>query len=186
MAEWNKKRDTVRHYDQLARVYDTQYADEQKAKIEATLESVSPSKDNSVLDVGCGIGLLFPYIANRVRFLVGIDISQRLLKKAKTNSKSHPNTHVLLADADHLPFPNQTFHTTFAITLLQNTPKPLTTLQEIKRVSKNYSTIAVTGLMKEFTADTFVKLLQDAKLKVQKLKTNNNCRDYIAICSQSP
>jgi len=186
MAEWNKKRDTVRHYDQLARVYDTRYADEQKAKIEASLESVSPGKDDFVLDVGCGTGLLFPYIANRAKSLVGVDISQRLLKKAKTHSKSYPNTHVILADADHLPFQSQTFHTIFAVTLLQNTPKPLSTLQEIRRVSKNHSTIAVTGLKKEFTADAFVKLLQDAKLKVQKLKTNNHCKDYIAICSQSP
>lgn len=176
----------MRHYNQLARVYDTQYADEQKAKIKTILESVSLSKGDFVLDVGCGTGLLFSYITNRVQLLVGIDISQRLLKKAKTNSKSYPNTHVLLADADHLPFQSQTFLTLFAITLLQNTPNPLTTLQEIKRVGKNHATIAVTGLKKEFTEDAFVKLLQDAKLRVYKLKANNHCKDYIAICSQSP
>ena len=186
MAEWNKKRNTIHHYNQLAPVYDTQYADEQTEKIEATLENVSLSKNDFVLDVGCGTGLLFPYIASRVQLLIGIDTSQKLIKKAKTHKKPYPNTHIILADADHLPFANQTFHTIFAITLLQNIPKPSTTLQEIKRVSINQATIAVTGLKKEFTEDSLAKLLKDAKLKIQKLKTNNHSKDYIAVCSQSP
>jgi len=186
MTEWNKKRNTAHHYNQLAPVYDIQYADEQKTKIETTLEDVSLNKNDFVLDMGCGTGLLLPYIANRVQLLIGIDISPKLLKKAKIHGKLYPNTHILLADADQLPFQSQLFHTVFAITLLQNTPKPLTTLQEIKRMSKNHATIAVTGLKKEFTKDSLIKLLKDAGLGVQKLKTNNHCRDYIAICSRSP
>lgn len=175
----------MHHYNQLAPVYDIQYADEQKTKIEATLENVSLNRNNFVLDVGCGTGLLFPYIANRVQLLIGIDISQKLLKKAKTRKKRYPNTHILLTDVEHLPFQNRTFHTIFVITLLQNTPKPHATLQEIKRVSKNHATITVTGLKKEFTKDSFKKLLKNTKFKIQKLKVNSDSKDYIAICSQS-
>ena len=185
MDEWNKKRNVMHHYNRIARVYDIQYGDEQKTKIEATLENVSLNKNDFVLDTGCGTGFLFPYIADKVQFLVGIDISQNLLKKAKTHKKRYPNTDVLLADADHLPFQNQTFHTIFVITLLQNIPKPSTTLQEIARVSKNHATIAVTGLKKEFTNDSFLKLLKDAKLRIRKLEIDNHSKDYIAICSQS-
>jgi len=182
MENWRKKREVTHHYDKFAEVYDTQYADEQKAKIEATLENVFLKTNNFVLDVGCGTGLLFPYIANRVHFLIGIDISQKLLKKARTHKKHYPNTHILLADADHLPFPNQTFHTTFAITLLQNIPNPSTTLQEIRRVGKEHSTIAVTGLKKEFTKKTFTTALEKAKLEISILKTDDDLKDYIATC----
>lgn len=182
MAEWNKKRNIMHHYNQLAPVYDIQYADEQETKIEATLENVSLNKNDFVLDVGCGTGLLFPYIANRVQLLLGIDISRRLLKKAETRKKRYPNTHLLLADADHLPFKGQTFHTVFAITLLQNIPEPSTTLQEISRVSKNYAIIAVTGLKKEFTKKSFTTALKNAKLEISILKTENNLKDYITTC----
>jgi ubiquinone/menaquinone biosynthesis C-methylase UbiE len=182
MTEWNEKRNVRRHYNQLATVYDRQYANEQKTKIEATLENVSLNKNDFVLDVGCGIGLLFPYIADRVQLLMGIDISQKLLKKAKTHKKHHPNAHLLLADADHLPFQNKTFHRIFAITLLQNIPKPPTVLEEIKRVSKNYATITITGLKKGFTKKTFTTTLKNAKLEISILKTDDNLKDYIASC----
>jgi len=182
MAEWNEKRNVMCHYNQLSRVYDRQYANEQKTKIEATLENVSLNKKDFVLDVGCGTGLLFPYIANRVQFIIGIDISRKLLKKARTRRKCYPNTHILLADADHLPFQNQIFHRIFAITLLQNIPKPFATLQEIKRVSKNDATITVTGLKKKFTKETFTTVLKNAKLEIFILKTDDDLKDYIATC----
>lgn len=182
MAEWIKKRNVMRHYNQLGRVYDRQYANEQKTKIEATLENVPLNKKDFVLDVGCGTGLLFPYIANRVQLLIGIDISQKLLKKARTRKKHYPNTHILLADADHIPFKNQIFHQIFAITLLQNIPKPSTALQESKRVSKNDATITITGLKKEFTEKTFRTALKNAKLEIPILKTDDDLKDYIATC----
>ena len=182
MAEWNKKRNVMNHYNQIARVYDIQYAGEQKTKIEATLENVSLNKNDFVLDVGCGTGLLFPYIADKVQLLAGIDISRKLLEKAKSRREYYPNTHILLADSDHLPFQNQVFHKTIAITLLQNIPKPITTLQEIRRVSRNHATIAVTGLKKEFTLETFTTALKDAALEIFNLKTDNGLKDYVAAC----
>jgi len=173
----------MHHYNQLDTVYDRQYADEQKTKIEATLENVSLNNDDFVLDVGCGTGLLSSYIASRVQLFIGIDISRKLVEKAKACEKRYPNTHILLADADYLPFQNQIFHRIFAITLLQNIPKPPTTLQEIKRVSKNHAAIAVTFLKKKFTRKAFTTALKNAKLEISVLKTDNNLKDYIAICS---
>ncbi|MDH5449552.1 MAG: class I SAM-dependent methyltransferase [Candidatus Bathyarchaeota archaeon] len=182
MAEWKKKRNIVHHYNQLASVYDIQYADEQKAKIEAVLEKVALENNNFVLDVGCGTGLLFPYIANKVQLFIGIDISRELLKKAETRKECCSNIHILLADADHLPFRFWSFNITFAITLLQNSPNPLVTLQEIKRVSKKHARIMVTGLKKKFTQKTFTIILENAKLELSALETDNNLKDYIAKC----
>jgi ubiquinone/menaquinone biosynthesis C-methylase UbiE len=182
MAEWKSKRNTVHHYNQLAAVYDIQYAGEQKAKIEAVLENVSLKNDDFILDVGCGTGLLFPYIANKVQLFIGIDISRELLKKAETRKESFANVHILLADADHLPFRPRMFNMTFAITLLQNSPNPLVTLQEIERVSKKHATIMVTGLKKKFIQKTFTITLENAKLELATLETDNNLKDYIAKC----
>ena len=75
MQEWNKKRKTMHHYDQLAPVYDIQYAEEQNAKIEAALNKAKPRENELVLDLGCGTGLLFEKVAKSTGLLVGVDIS---------------------------------------------------------------------------------------------------------------
>jgi ubiquinone/menaquinone biosynthesis C-methylase UbiE len=90
MQEWNKKRKAMRHYDQLAPVYDTQYAEEQNAKIEAALNNTKPNENEFVLDLGCGTGLLFEKVAKSTRLLVGIDISRKILQEAKRRAKSFP------------------------------------------------------------------------------------------------
>lgn len=182
MAEWNKKREVMRNYDHLATVYDAQYAGEQNEKMKTALRSVHIKDDGYVLDLGCGTGLLFEHIGNRAKLLVGLDVSTKILKAAKNRGKRFPNVVILRADADLTPFPNDIFDAVFAITLLQNMPDPLSTLQEMRRISKHHAFIAITGLKKEFTLDAFVRLLNEADLMVSVMKTNNQLKGYVAIC----
>lgn len=182
MQEWNKKRAAMRHYDHLAQVYDAQYSEEQKAKIEAALNNTKLSQNELVLDVGCGTGLLFRHVAESAKLVVGIDISSKILQEARKRTKQLPNTAVVSADADYTPFQNQTFDQVFAITLLQNMPNPAETLAEIKRVSKPQSTIVVTGLKKKFTQERFIKLLNKAGLKISTPKTNPQLKGHLAVC----
>jgi len=185
MAEWKKKRQTMRHYDQSAHVYDTQYSEEQEAKMKAALSSLKLRSNSFVLDAGCGTGLLFPHIAKTVKEVVGLDFSSRILQEAKKRTKQLSNTALLRADADQTPFQRQTFDAVFAVTLLQNTPNPLHTLEEIIRVSRNRAVVVATGLKKEFTQRSFTKLLRQAKLNIKKLKTNGKLKGYVAICTKN-
>ncbi|NIR16094.1 MAG: class I SAM-dependent methyltransferase, partial [Desulfobacterales bacterium] len=159
MSEWEKKREIMLHYDQTATGYDTQYSEEQKAKIEAALDLLRLTDNSLVLDMGCGTGLLFPYIAEKIELLVGIDLSLNLLKQAKKRMKNYSNTHIILADADLTPFQNQIFHTAFAITLMQNMPNPPATVKEIERITKPKSTIVLTTLKKKFAPEAILKLI---------------------------
>jgi len=184
MQEWKTKRKTMRHYDHLAPIYDRQYAEEQNAKMEEALKNAKPVENELVLDLGCGTGFLFEKVAKSAGLLVGIDISSKILQEAKKRAKELSNIAILRADADHTPFRNQTFHYVFAVTLLQNMPKPLKTLQEIKRVSKSQSTIIITGLKKKFSQEHFINLLNKSGLNVSILKTNPQLKGYIAICQK--
>jgi ubiquinone/menaquinone biosynthesis C-methylase UbiE len=181
--EWNRKRKIMHHYDHSASVYDVQYGEEQKAKIEAALNELKPRKTGFVLDVGCGTGLLFPHIAQNVNLLVGLDFSQRILRQAWERAKNYRNVALLRADADFLPFPDNTFNLIFAITLLQNTPNPLSCLQEIKRVTKSKATVIATGLKKEFSREKFEQLLRGARLEISILKADDQLKGYVAICT---
>jgi len=182
MQEWNKKNKAMHHYDQLAHVYDTQYSEEQNAKIEAALNNTKLSQNEQVLDVGCGTALLFQHAARLAKIVVGIDVSSRILQEAKKRTRQLPNTAIIRADADYAPFQNQTFDQVFATTLLQNMPNPLETLKEIRRVSKHQSTIVVTGLKKKFTQELFIRLLNKAGLEISTLEKNPQLKDYLAVC----
>jgi len=181
MSEWSKKRKVIRHYNRIATIYEKQYTEEQNAKINAILSHVHLNEKSFILDVGCGTGLLFPGVA-KVQFAIGIDFSSKLLQKAKQYTKKISNAHIICADSDYLPFQNNIFNLVFAITLLQNIPNPLATLEEIKRTSKSQAIIAVTALKKEFSKENFTKLLKNAQLEISKMKTDDKLKDYIAIC----
>jgi len=182
MTEWIKKRRVMHHYDRLAAIYNAQYAEEQNAKIKAALSSMVIKKDSLLLDVGCGTGLLFEHLLNRAERIIGLDTSSKILSKAKELVKQFQKGCVIRADADHIPIKNEVFDAVFAITLLQNMPKPVETLRQMKRVSKRHAVIVATGLKKEFTQEAFTNLLSEAELEMVVMKANGQLKGYVAIC----
>jgi len=183
MSEWDKKRDVMHRYDLTAHIYDMRYAEEQTAKIEAVMESISMEKEGLVLDVGCGTGLLFEYVACKAEAIVGLDISRKIVLQAKKHAKKFPNVHLILADADNMPLKEDVFSHVFALTLIQNTPNPLKTLNEIKRVTKGNAVIVITGLKKKFPIKAFKRLLHDTGLDVIALK-NESLKSHVAVCTK--
>jgi ubiquinone/menaquinone biosynthesis C-methylase UbiE len=183
MSEWDKKRDVMQRYDLTAHIYDMRYAKEQIAKIEPAMESISMEKESLVLDVGCGTGLLFNYVANKAKAVVGLDISRKILLQAKERAKKFPNAHLILADADNMPLKKGIFSHIFSVTLIQNMPNPLKTLTEVKRAAKENALMVITGLKKKFSIEVFKRLLQNAGLNVTALKSESlNCN--VAVCTK--
>lgn len=183
MNEWSQKRDVMRHYDLTAKIYDMQYAEEQAAKIETALESVKPEKQSMVLDVGCGTGLLFNYVANQAEMVVGLDVSRKILHEAKKQAEKFDNVHLVLADADYMPIRSGVFSHVFAITLIQNMPNPEKTLAEAKRVSAEHAVLVVTGLKKKFSLEAFEGLLRKLGLNIIEIRDGDErLKCYVAVC----
>ena len=134
----------MRRYDLTAEMYERRYGEEQAAKYKAALEHLNVAHKSRVLDVGCGTGLLFSHVAAEAQTVVGVDISRVLLQQAKEHAQDFRNVHLVQADADHLPFRDALFSTIFAFTVLQNMPKPLKTLSEIKRNAEQSGSVVVT------------------------------------------
>lgn len=164
MSSWKKKRSVTRRYDSTADIYDRRYQEEQEAKYRSALAGVE--LDGTVLDVGCGSGLFFKHVSPKVANVVGIDISKALLRQAKETAKAFGKVDLVQADADNLPFKDRDFDVIFAFTVLQNMPKPVETLKEIKRTAKSGATVIVTGLKKVFSVPTLRKLVENAGLKI--------------------
>ena len=184
MPAWNHKRRVMRRYDQSAQAYDAQYHEEQEAKINAIMQSLSLRQSSVVLDAGCGTGLLFQHLAEGTELITGTDISEGLLQKARKRAQPYCNTALIQADVDNMPFLDETFDAVLAITLLQNMPDPEATLAEFSRVSKQSALLVATGLKKQFSQENFVKLLEQANLRVELLKLDEKNREYICICTK--
>jgi ubiquinone/menaquinone biosynthesis C-methylase UbiE len=181
MKGWRKKRQVMKRYDTTAHLYDMRYSAEQNAKIEAALKHINVGKEGWILDVGCGTGLLFQYITGMAEDIVGVDTSRRTLIHALERARGFPDVHLVRADADNMPFKNRSFRCTFAVTLIQNSPKPLETLIEIKRVSQD-STSIITGLKKCFSLKKFKTLLDDAGFEILELVNDHDLKCYVAVC----
>jgi ubiquinone/menaquinone biosynthesis C-methylase UbiE len=175
----SKKREVAGSYDALGgRLYDIRYRQEQEAKYEAMLGSLNPGPLDVVLDDGCGTGLLLGRLDS---CYVGLDMSMGLLSTARGLSKEHACSHIILADADNLPFRRHVFDIVFAVTLIQNTPYPERTLDEIVYASKVGARVAITALRKAFTVESFSQLLNSSGLRLEKMISDESLQDLIAL-----
>jgi ubiquinone/menaquinone biosynthesis C-methylase UbiE len=188
VSVWKQKRSVMRRYDMTARLYDMRYAEEQETKYKAALRNLSVA--GTVLDVGCGTGLFFSHIAAEAERVVGIDVSRKLLSEGRKRAKKSREVYLVQADADHLPFKNDCFSAIFAFTLLQNMPKPMETLAEIRRTANSDAFIVVTGLKKIFSLEALSDLIQQSGLRVVSVRDDDVLKCYVAItvkgsCSSS-
>jgi phosphatidylethanolamine/phosphatidyl-N-methylethanolamine N-methyltransferase len=92
----------------------------------------------TILEVGIGTGIsLSDYSAdNRV---VGVDLSEQMLKKAKARVSQLALTHVVqleVMDAEHLSFPDDSFDVVVATYVVSTCPNPEGALDEFARVVK--------------------------------------------------
>lgn len=135
-------------YETWAKFYDKVYvkflADGQK-KAAAAAAACGPD----ILEVGVGTGLVLRYYPSTSR-VVGVDLSEHMLAKAREKVVSQGLTHVRglsVMDACHLGLPDAAFDAVtvpFVITLV---PDPEAALSEMRRVLKPGGEIIVASKM---------------------------------------
>ena len=96
------------------------------------------SVGGTILEVGVGTGIsLADYSAdNRI---VGVDLSEQMLQKAKARVSQLALTHVVrleVMDAEHLSFPDDSFDVVVATYVVSTCPNPEAALDEFARVVK--------------------------------------------------
>ncbi len=155
-----RKRELRRRYDSTAYLYDRRYRDIQGKKYEAIAPYIAGG--GAVLDVGCGTGMFLPRLAGEASFVVGVDLSAQMLRKVGELANV---SGLVQADADHLPFCDDSFDAVVAVTLLQNAPDPGRTVQELARVTRPGGTVVVTTLRQKHTTDQLGEWVRSAKLK---------------------
>jgi ubiquinone/menaquinone biosynthesis C-methylase UbiE len=105
------------------------------------LEQADP---DSVLDVGCGEGVLTVKWARRLaaRRVVGLDLPDAKLE-AQWESRFEPNLSFVPGRAEALPFGTGEFALVAAIETLEHVPDPEQTLAEMRRVARGHLLVSV-------------------------------------------
>jgi ubiquinone/menaquinone biosynthesis C-methylase UbiE len=171
------EREVADAYDALGgRIYDLRYAEEQGAKYDALLDRMTPEPDDVALDMGCGTGLLTERLESQA---VGLDISARLLSAARSRLQERTQSHLVLGDAGALPFRDSSFNLVFSVTVLQNTPDPLASIREIKRVGR--AKAGVSALKKAFTRESFRMLLEEGRFSSFDILDSSGLNDWVAL-----
>jgi len=80
-----------------------------------------PKHHEWALDFGCGVGRLTRALAPHFQNVVGIDISQSMLRQASALNPP-ANCQFLLNDSDSLPFPSAKFDLIYTALVLQHVP----------------------------------------------------------------
>ena len=115
------------------------------AGFEGTLAQLfAHAAPESVLDVGCGEGVLTHQWAQQLgeRRIVGIDLDDEKLK-AEWATRRRPNLEYRTIPAEHLPFADGEFDMACAIEVLEHVPDPEHTVAEMARVARRHLLVSV-------------------------------------------
>ncbi|HEY5045120.1 MAG TPA: class I SAM-dependent methyltransferase [Solirubrobacteraceae bacterium] len=112
---------------------------------ERTLDQLFAQSDpSSVLDVGCGEGVLVHQWAQRLgeRRVVGIDLQEESIQ-AGWAERQAPNLEYRVMHAENLPFAENEFDLASAIEVLEHVPDPEHTLAEMARCAERHLLVSV-------------------------------------------
>ncbi len=114
------------------------------AGFERTLDELfAQAAPSSLLDVGCGEGVLVERWAKRIDGrVVGIDLDDPLLH-AEWAKRQVANLEYKVMKAEHLPFADGEFEVATAIEVLEHVPDPEHTVAEMARVASRYLLVSV-------------------------------------------
>jgi ubiquinone/menaquinone biosynthesis C-methylase UbiE len=89
-----------------------------------------------ILEVGIGTGRNLKYYPSQCS-VTGIDYSERMLEKAREKAKGMKNVTLLLMDAEHLGFQDNSFDYIVTTFVLCSVSDPVRALKEMRRVLKS-------------------------------------------------
>ncbi|MBC7120145.1 MAG: class I SAM-dependent methyltransferase [Candidatus Methanosuratus sp.] len=133
-------------YNITAGIYDMRYREEQQVKIGFILNRVRIRDGDTIIDAGCGTGLLLEVASGIVNgWLVGLDSSIGMLLQAK---RKGVQADLVLGDVERMPFMDSSADVVFSVSVIQLADDPKMAFKELKRILKKDGIMAISYLRK--------------------------------------
>lgn len=126
-------------FDQLAEGWDEGRDEDELTKIWELIQAIHINGDESILDVGAGTGVLFPFLKDNET--TAVDISFKMLKKAR--EKFQARYPLVQADVHELPFDNEIFDRAVLYAVFPHLTDKEKSLKELYRVLKTNGKINI-------------------------------------------
>jgi len=131
----NEYMSVISKYDRFSHVYDLMETPMELMRYGSWRKEVFSAMEGRVLEVGVGTGKNIPYYPEDCE-VIGIDISSKMLARAKSRAAGKKNVSLFLMDAEHLAFVDDCFDYVITTFVLCSIPDPVAALREMKRVCK--------------------------------------------------
>jgi ubiquinone/menaquinone biosynthesis C-methylase UbiE len=162
-TELNKK-----EWDERANTYDdknrrAEYLRDTQSKL---LFSLGIKKNVHFLDIGCGTGYAMGEAAKLIDFkgqFYGIDLSTKMVEKAKRNFQGRNNFHFLVANAESIPLHDNYFDIIICTNSFHHYLHPDKALSEMHRLLKSGGRIYIL----DPTADNWIIKILDITMKLK-------------------
>jgi len=153
--------DNQDYYDKFAKIYENKRGQGYHQMIddmEISILNRYLNKTDKVLELGCGTGLILKEVNKSVSKAIGIDLSEKMLEKAKKRGLE-----VYHAEASNMPFEDNTFDLVYSYKVLAHIEAIEKTLHEIKRVLKPNG-VAVLEFYNRNSLRTFIKKIKPSNI----------------------
>lgn len=131
----------------------------------ALIDLLDIENNTSFLEVGCGTGWALGQIAilrkGKGRFY-GVDLSSKMIDKAKENFKTNPNFLFIKANAESIPLDDDSFDVIICTNSFHHYLRPAKAFREMRRLLRSSGKLYIL----DPTADTWYVKLADKLMKL--------------------
>ncbi|HOQ33064.1 MAG TPA: methyltransferase domain-containing protein [Candidatus Hydrogenedens sp.] len=183
--------------------WDSYKTKEELQAIENLLSLVNIPQNSIIIDIGCGTGILVPYLLKHIKnsgLIIETDLSPQMIQYGKNKFKNNSYTAWLIADAHDLPVKDHSVNAIICFSVFPHlinqqkamieharilAPNGIWVLchtkprREINKFHKNLGGIVGNHIIPD--KKTILNMLKQAQLKLQYFQDNSN--GYLLIAS---
>ncbi len=136
---------------------------DRRRAIDVICETIHPAAKR-ILDVGCGDGSIVRALAKRGAHVVGLEISDQQLERAR-GAEAVADERYMVGRAEDLPFPDASFDVVLFFNSLHHVPEEVMAagLDEARRVLVAHGLLAVQEPVADGPYNAMVKLVEDER-----------------------